>query len=118
MPSDAVKANATPFFAADDLRRWTASVFAAAGARAEDAQATADVLVRTSLRGIDTHGVARILIYLEKVRSGEVNAQPSPTRPANAATGCCMSMATAVWASRWACRRCARRSPWRARPRL
>jgi LDH2 family malate/lactate/ureidoglycolate dehydrogenase len=74
MPSD----NAIPSFAAADLRRWTASVFAAAGARAEDAQATADVLVRTSLRGIDTHGVARILIYLEKVLSGEVNAEPNP----------------------------------------
>ncbi len=79
MPIDAAKANATPLFAAEDLRRWTASVFVAAGARAEDAQTTADVLVRTSLRGIDTHGVARILIYLEKVRSGEVNAQPNPT---------------------------------------
>lgn len=63
---------------AETLNRWTSSVFQAAGATAEDAQLTAEVLVRTNLRGIDTHGVARVLAYIEKMRSGEVNARPQP----------------------------------------
>ncbi len=43
-----------------------------------DARQTAAVLVRTNLRGIDTHGVMRVLPYLEKLRSGEVNATAHP----------------------------------------
>jgi LDH2 family malate/lactate/ureidoglycolate dehydrogenase len=32
------------------------------------------------LRGIDTHGVLRVPGYIDKIRSGEVNARPTPTR--------------------------------------
>lgn len=63
-------------YAASDLEHWITQVFERAGAHDVDAQTTARVLVRTSLRGIDTHGVARVLPYLEKMQSGEVNAQP------------------------------------------
>ena len=40
----------------------------------EHAEIGAAVLVRTNLRGIDTHGVTRVLDYIEKLRSGEINA--------------------------------------------
>ncbi|MGL4317545.1 MAG: Ldh family oxidoreductase [Pseudomonas sp.] len=66
-------------YAAEDLKEWTTKVFQAAGVCSLDAQRTAQVLVRTSLRGIDTHGVVRVQPYIEKVRSGEVNATPKPT---------------------------------------
>jgi LDH2 family malate/lactate/ureidoglycolate dehydrogenase len=62
----------------EELARWTADVFQAAGAARPDAEETARVLVRTNLRGVDTHGVARVLMYVEKVRSGEVNARAKP----------------------------------------
>lgn len=64
-------------YAASDLREWTAKAFQATGVRPRDAQHTAEVLLRTSLRGIDTHGVVRVPPYIEKVRSGEVNAAPN-----------------------------------------
>jgi len=67
----------TPRFAASALERWTAKVFAACGASDEDASLTASVLVRTNLRGIDTHGVMRVPQYVEKLRSGEVNPRAS-----------------------------------------
>ncbi|WP_052081144.1 Ldh family oxidoreductase [Pseudomonas sp. ML96] len=68
---------AVVLYAADDLMEWTAKAFQAAGVRPLDAQHTARVLLRTSLRGIDTHGVVRVMPYIEKVRSGEVNAAPN-----------------------------------------
>ncbi|GAA4326127.1 Ldh family oxidoreductase [Pigmentiphaga soli] len=64
-------------YAAAELQDWIGRMYLAAGVRRQDALATARVLVRTSLRGIDTHGVARVLVYLEKIRSGEINAQPA-----------------------------------------
>jgi LDH2 family malate/lactate/ureidoglycolate dehydrogenase len=61
-------------YAAEDLLVWTARVLTATGISPADAARTADVLVRTSLRGIDTHGISRIPMYAEKTLSGEVNA--------------------------------------------
>lgn len=66
----------TSYFSAEGLQNWVCQLFAAAGARLQDAEETARVLTRTSLRGIDTHGVSRVLTYLEKMQQGEINAQP------------------------------------------
>lgn len=63
----------------EDLEAWVAAVFAGAGVDAGQAEETARVLVRTNLRGIDTHGVSRVAGYLQKVRSGEVNAHAKPS---------------------------------------
>lgn len=64
---------------ADELLQWSTDAFIACGMSREDAALGASVLLRTSLRGIDTHGISRIPAYLEKLRSGEVDplAQPS-----------------------------------------
>lgn len=70
--------SAPGLYRAADLRAWTAAAFVAAGVRPADAEHTARVLVRTNLRGIDTHGMVRVAAYLDKVRSGEVNATPHP----------------------------------------
>jgi LDH2 family malate/lactate/ureidoglycolate dehydrogenase len=63
---------------ASALRRWLADVLEAAGMASEPAAIAAEVLVRTSLRGIDTHGVIRILDYVERLRSGELDAGALP----------------------------------------
>jgi LDH2 family malate/lactate/ureidoglycolate dehydrogenase len=60
------------------LQRWAAAAFARCGVPATDAERAAQVLVRTSLRGIDTHGVGRVAPYLDKLRSGEVHAAGRP----------------------------------------
>jgi ureidoglycolate dehydrogenase (NAD+) len=43
----------------------------------EDAHQVADSLVQTSLWGIDSHGIARLPHYLERLRRGSINARPS-----------------------------------------
>ncbi|HEY4193531.1 MAG TPA: Ldh family oxidoreductase [Mesorhizobium sp.] len=63
-------------FRPDDLRRWISSVLQSQGVAAKDADETARVLIRTNLRGIDTHGIGRVSGYVDKLRSGELNARP------------------------------------------
>jgi LDH2 family malate/lactate/ureidoglycolate dehydrogenase len=41
-----------------------------------DAETAAEVLVRTSLRGIDTHGVSRAPLYAASLLSGAINPKP------------------------------------------
>lgn len=60
------------------LQQWSAAAFAACGVPPADAAQVARVLVRTSLRGIDTHGVGRVVPYVEKLRSGDVRATGRP----------------------------------------
>ncbi|MEJ8846093.1 Ldh family oxidoreductase [Variovorax rhizosphaerae] len=58
------------------LLAWTIGVLINEGVDGDAACIAANVLVRTSLRGIDTHGLSRLPLYVEKLKSGEVNAQP------------------------------------------
>ena len=51
-------------------------VFEKMGVTAEDARITADVLVQANLRGIDSHGVARLARYVNGLRDGVMVAQP------------------------------------------
>ena len=63
---------------ADELTRLCAAVLAAAGARAEDARATAHILVETDMMGISTHGAIRVPGYADRMRSGGIDAQAVP----------------------------------------
>ena len=47
------------------LLAWCTDLFGAAGMPPADARTAAEVLVRTSLRGVDTHGVSRAPLYAE-----------------------------------------------------
>jgi LDH2 family malate/lactate/ureidoglycolate dehydrogenase len=51
--------NETHIFPAAYLRNFTAQVFMHFGVPRADAEQAADVLARSDLRGIDSHGVAR-----------------------------------------------------------
>ncbi len=66
----------TAFIAADALSAFTASVFAKAGLRQDDAAVIGRDLVAANLRGIDSHGVSRIPMYLERLQRGVVKARP------------------------------------------
>lgn len=48
-----------------------------AGVPAEDAAVVAEVLIDTSLEGIDTHGISRLPIYLTRIQNGRINAKPN-----------------------------------------
>jgi len=56
------------------LRRFCAQVLAKLGVPAEDARVTTDVLVLADLRGIDSHGVARLGRYVNGLKQGTMKA--------------------------------------------
>ena len=43
----------------------------------EDAAVVAECLVSADLRGVDSHGLCRLPIYLERVRAGLINPKPN-----------------------------------------
>ena len=61
---------------ADALSDFCVQVFEKMGVSSEDARITADVLVQANLRGIDSHGVARLARYVNGLRDGVMVAQP------------------------------------------
>lgn len=65
-------------FDGERLTAYTAAVFEAAGALAEDAAIVAQVLVASDLRGIDSHGVPRLPMYLHMIEAGVVDLHARP----------------------------------------
>ncbi|MFZ5648141.1 MAG: Ldh family oxidoreductase [Bacillota bacterium] len=65
-----------PLFNSEKLFAFCQSLLTGAGVPEEDAAIVADVLVDTSLEGIDTHGVSRLPIYLTRIQNGRINARP------------------------------------------
>ena len=63
-------------FPADYLRQFTVAVFEHFRIPIADAQLAADVLMKSDLRGIDSHGVARLHTYFEMLDLGRINPQP------------------------------------------
>jgi ureidoglycolate dehydrogenase (NAD+) len=61
---------------ATELTSFTIALFEKAGVSAEHARTIADVLIWAALRGVDSHGVARVPRYLELLDSGEANKSP------------------------------------------
>jgi len=61
---------------AGQLQQWVAALFSALEVSRAAAEATADSLVDADLRGIGTHGVVRIPIYVERLQRGLINKQP------------------------------------------
>ncbi len=61
---------------ADSLRHWATRCFAGAGMTHDDAALLASSLVQTSLWGIDSHGVALLPHYLDRLANGTIRARP------------------------------------------
>ncbi len=63
-------------FTERDLRIFTEKVFLAIGCSGDHAKLAADVLIRSDLRGIDSHGVARLSGYVRLWEAGRINPAP------------------------------------------
>jgi LDH2 family malate/lactate/ureidoglycolate dehydrogenase len=61
------------------LRSFTQNIFLAMGCSSEHAALAADVLILADLRGIDSHGVARLIGYVRLWEQKRINAQPNIT---------------------------------------
>jgi LDH2 family malate/lactate/ureidoglycolate dehydrogenase len=64
-------------FTEQKLRNFTESVFLKMGCSEKDASLAADVLLRSDLRGIDSHGVARLTGYVRLWEKERINATPN-----------------------------------------
>lgn len=58
------------------LRRFASSILSAAGLACADATVVGDALVESNLRGVDGHGVLRLVQYVESIRGGGINVAP------------------------------------------
>lgn len=64
-------------FPEDQLRNFTEQVFLKMGCTSVDANLAADVLLSSDLRGIDSHGVARLSGYIRLWQKQRINATPN-----------------------------------------
>jgi LDH2 family malate/lactate/ureidoglycolate dehydrogenase len=61
---------------ASSLRKFTENIFTAMGCSAEHSRLAADVLLKSDLRGIDSHGVARLNGYVRLWEKKRINTSP------------------------------------------
>jgi LDH2 family malate/lactate/ureidoglycolate dehydrogenase len=61
------------------LRKFTEDIFLAMGCSSEHARLAADVLLLADMRGIDSHGVARLTGYVRLWEKQRINAKPNIT---------------------------------------
>jgi len=59
------------------LQNWVSQIFIKNGFSQEDSNCCAEVLVHADLRGIDSHGVARLSGYLRLIKDGRINPKPN-----------------------------------------
>src|SRR5882762_4770414 len=69
--------NPTKTFSSKYLKDFSAQVFTHFGVSQKDAEQAADVLGLSDLRGIDSHGVARLHTYFDMLTLGKINARPN-----------------------------------------
>src|SRR5215216_6691249 len=59
------------------LRAFTLEAFMKVGVPEDHARIVTDNLIESNLRGVDTHGITRLLpIYIKRLREGVVNPRP------------------------------------------
>ncbi len=80
-------------FPAERLRGWTQEVFQKVGVSPADAKLLTDSLIEANLRGVDTHGITRMLcVYVERIQKGVMNAKSDVVilreKPSTALIGC------------------------------
>ena len=69
----------TQLFPPDELFEFTARVFRHVGVPEDDARTAATVLQAADLRGIDSHGVARLRSYFDMLKLGRIDPKPNIT---------------------------------------
>jgi len=67
----------TRTYPVERLHEFCQRVFCSFDVPGDDATLAADVLATSDLRGIDSHGVARMYMYVEQLTAGRINPHPS-----------------------------------------
>jgi LDH2 family malate/lactate/ureidoglycolate dehydrogenase len=64
-------------YTSEQLKRFSKNIFLKIGYSEELAKLGAEVLVSADLRGVDSHGVARLSGYIRLWEKGRVNSSPN-----------------------------------------
>jgi LDH2 family malate/lactate/ureidoglycolate dehydrogenase len=72
-----VESNKMTIIQSEILKNWITTVFETCGFSTQNAQLSAKVLVDADLRGIDSHGVARLSGYVRLIQNGRINTKPN-----------------------------------------
>jgi len=56
----------------DELRRFIEITFKKLDVSEEDAEICADILITSDLRGIESHGIGRLRMYVDRIKSGQI----------------------------------------------
>jgi len=64
------------FYSAEKLQALVCEIFKAYQIPEPDARVCAEVLLSADLRGIDSHGVARLPLYINKLKNKSINPKP------------------------------------------
>jgi LDH2 family malate/lactate/ureidoglycolate dehydrogenase len=67
----------TRVYPIERLHEFSARIFMHFGVPRDDAHIAADVLAAADLRGVDSHGVARLHAYFEMLECGRINPKPN-----------------------------------------
>ena len=59
----------------ENLRFFCQQAYKKSGVPDEEAYIVADLLARSDLRGVETHGVTRLPIYIKRLQKGYVRAE-------------------------------------------
>jgi LDH2 family malate/lactate/ureidoglycolate dehydrogenase len=65
----------SPLISFADLKSFCKQVYERAGVPEEEADIVADLLARADLRGVESHGVTRLPIYIQRIQKGYVRAK-------------------------------------------
>ncbi len=68
---------ATRSFMPQDGRAFIVRAYEAVGMPRDDAASVADLMLQADLRGTDTHGIARLPIYVQRLKTGAINKTPN-----------------------------------------
>jgi LDH2 family malate/lactate/ureidoglycolate dehydrogenase len=63
-------------FKAESLKSYIHNILQQTGLSETDSRIVADSLVGANLRGVDSHGVTRLSVYVKRLKSGVVNPKP------------------------------------------
>lgn len=83
-------------FSAEHLFDFARQVLQAAGVKGEEARVVADNLITANLRGIDSHGIVRLPLYLERLEAGLI-ARETRVEVVRETPGICVLDANNGW---------------------
>ena len=61
---------------AETLRAFASEAFRKVGVPEQDAADLAEILVEADLRGVDTHGMMLLQVYIQRIQQGHIKAKP------------------------------------------